>query len=324
MRRPARPCSRNASADAYSLTRTPIERTSDSSDSLIANSSSMMQTVLSCTGCLAWRHARWQGRERNRISDSVPTAPASAIMPRYGVVDTDRTRSRVTIRPRWRTGPVRLPRHGSSCPSCTERCGRAPRPIHAIARLDRRTGQHAARRRSRGHAMPQFAEMPEPRVAPAHADSRIRQNLDDPDPRSRRRGGLACAVITLAAHARRQPVAPGMSSRAPAVLDGSSRRISARSNTSSSANVGCIISTVPLALNALVPLAQSTRCTDESRTSPLRDRPRRALHSRWNRVWGTAFRDPSDRGRCFPIPKSDRRGDMRPRSRQATHDRSVL
>ena len=164
--------------------------------------------------------------------------------------------------------------------------------------------------------------MPEPRVAPAHADSRIRQNLDDPDPRSRRRGGLACAVITLAAR-RRQPVAPGMSSRAPAVLDGSSRRISARSNTSSSANVGCIISTVPLALNALVPLAQSTRCTDESRTSPLRDRPRRALHSRWNRVWGTAFRDPSDRGRCFPIPKSDRRGDAHAAEVTASNTRPI-
>lgn len=50
---PLAPCSRNASADTYSLARTPIERTSDSSDCLIANSSSMMQTVLSCTECLA-------------------------------------------------------------------------------------------------------------------------------------------------------------------------------------------------------------------------------------------------------------------------------
>ena len=168
---------------------------------LIANSSSMMQTVLSCTGVS--RGATLAGRAGN--ATGFRTAYRPPCVGNHAEVWCRRYRpyrSRVTIRPRWRTGPVRLPRHGSSCPSCTERCGRAPRPIHAIARLDRRTGQHAARRRSRGHAMPQlFAEMPEPRVAPAHADSRIRQNLDDPDPRSRRRGGLACAVITLAAHA---------------------------------------------------------------------------------------------------------------------------
>lgn len=88
--------------------------------------------------------------------------------------------------------PVPVARNGAPTPL---------RPIYPVAATDRHARQHATRRRSRSHALPHlFAEMPESRIAPAHTDRRIRQDLYDPDPRGRRRRrGIVSSVVACAA-----------------------------------------------------------------------------------------------------------------------------
>lgn len=93
--------------------------------------------------------------------------------------------------------PRPIARHASAAPA---------RSIHAIAAIDRHAGQHALRRRSRGHAVPHlFAEISGLRIAPPNAHRRTRQNLHDPDPRAWRR---AVVLRGLAPPLTREPARP--------------------------------------------------------------------------------------------------------------------
>ena len=228
MRRPARPCSRNASADAYSLTRTPssaraTQRLShrqfivdDANRLVVHRVSRVAPRSLAGPGTqpdFGQRTDRLRRQSCRGMVSSIPTVPARASRSvraggRPGATAAAwiiLSQLHGTVRPRPR--PIPRDRPAIGAPVSTQRDA-----VLAVTQCHNCSPK-----------CPNLGSL-------QHADSRIRQNLDDliREPPARRPS--RALSLRLPRTRRRQPVAPGMSSRAPAVLDGSSRRISARSH----------------------------------------------------------------------------------------------
>lgn len=235
-----------------------------------------------------------------RIGRTVPRQSCRGMVPPIPAAFVRASLVGVAAQPGRRDGssvdhPVPVARNGAAA---------SPRPIHAIAAIDWRAGQHAARRRSRGHAVPHlFAEMPQSRIAPAHADRRSRQNLDDPDPRCRRRRRVTRPVVACAA-----PPVPAGRTRPAIARVGNSRWIQQAQQRTLEHIVVC--------KRWLCHVYRSPRiertcvaCTT-GRTYRRRHEPRsfappcatRFIHVEAESS-GTNFRHPSACGRCAPIPR---------------------